>query len=549
MGWEYWRLAWRPVVTVTVAGCVLAGVYRLALEPLGERRDAHAFLGLFVTVLLVYVLTLLTCRAEGLVLGFERRLYRLPVSTFGLVLGRLLPALLTASVMYLATVAFVGFVFGSRWPILGPTLVMVTVTAWTLALSWSLGTRPYLLAPVGLPLAFVLLGWLKPWLKPRDVPVMAHWAGFGTFEVALLLLASALGVAVATVGVRLDRAESRPTTGLLVGSERLWQKAATEPGSEARVARRNLFRDARHAQLWMEWREKGRYVPLLTLFSFGTGLLAGSFPSYETGSLLRTSLVYLALAIFMAPIATGMLHGRFDQSMSEAGLDRLRATRPVSDRDLALLLFRAALRSVAASWAVALVAVVLVVGLLRLWGDGERVALVVQGIAEALRHTTSFDLLLLAAVLVGWALAACGCVLSAALSGRNWVLNVFSIAPLASIALLFVAERITGWSAWRGAMPMAVAFVAALLPVALAVSSWICLRERVWSVRTLARGALALLFFSVLLLVRFPALRDAMAPGISSIERLPLFLVPAALCGVFLPFVLAPLMVTWNRHR
>jgi len=80
LAWESLRLSWRPVVTTTLAWCALAAIYRRLLAPLGERRDAEVFSSLLAMMVLVNATTLLSCRDDGVGIGFERRLFRLPLS-------------------------------------------------------------------------------------------------------------------------------------------------------------------------------------------------------------------------------------------------------------------------------------------------------------------------------------------------------------------------------------------------------------------------------------------------------------------------------------
>ena len=116
LAWESLRLSWRPVVTTTLAWCALAAVYRRLLAPLAERRDAEVFSSLLVIMLLVHAATLLACRDDGLGIGFERRLFRLPLRTSLLVLGRLAPALLFITAMQAAVTWFMRAVLGASRP-------------------------------------------------------------------------------------------------------------------------------------------------------------------------------------------------------------------------------------------------------------------------------------------------------------------------------------------------------------------------------------------------------------------------------------------------
>ena len=518
----------------------------------GERRDTLVFLSVFTTLLIVNGMALMNCRSEGLALGFERRLYRLPVSTFGLVCGRMLPALVACALMYLLTALFMRLVLGAVWPLVGPTLIAVTFLAWGLALNWSLGRRPYLLAPVALPLAALLFAWLKPRLEPRNGDVMASWRDFGVFDSGVLLLVSLAAFVVAMVGVRTDRAEPRQLRSLLVdnppGERATASRSLTDRKAALGSSRFADFRSPLRAQLWMEWREKGRWLSLWACFAMLVSTLAGGFPDFETGPILRTSFLCAAFMIFVAPAIAGFLHGRSDLSSQSSALDRIRATRPLSDRGLALALLQAALSTTLASWLVTALGVVSALFVTRTWGDTEKVDVVLEGFRQALAHTEALDLGLGLLLLLSWCLAASGVMLAVVVSGRNWLIESFA-APYALVFLGLIVERVTDYQGWREALPYLFLAVVVVAPLVTLVCAVLCHRGGHYSWRPLIRGALLYLSLATLLALRFPLLRQAFVPGELPLERLLAFAIPAALSAAFLPFVLAPLMLAWNRHR
>ncbi len=539
----------RSVPMVTLAGCSLAGLYWIALEPFGARRESLVFSAVFGTLLIVHGMTLLNCRSEGLALGFERRLYRLPMSTPGLVIWRMVPAALLGAAMYLATAGFMKLVLGTRWPVLGPTAISITCLVWMLALNWSLGRRPYLLAPVGLAVAVPFVLWLKPRFQPGAGELMANWGDFGAMDLVLLALAVLMAVMVAIVGVRADRAEPR-TLQSLVARNRVGGRRA--PISETMPRRKSRsragFRSATGAQLWMEWREKGVWVSLWAALGLIFCALAGGFPEFLAGPTLRNGLLFIAMLLVLAPPAAGFLHGRSNLSSRDSMLDRVRATRPLSDRTLAMTLLLATFVTTAAAWLVAILTLTGVFVVTWLWGDTAKVEEIVEGLRLALQHSAPADLALAGLLMIGFCVAASGLPLSLVLSGRSRLTEGLA-APYVLVILGLIFERITGSDAWRRLLPYPAVMMLTMIPVASGVCAWLCYRRGHYSLRALIRGGLAFVTLAILLVFRFPFLQQAFVPGGLPFERAVAYAAPATLSAAFLPFVLAPLMLAWNRHR
>ncbi|MEM9405018.1 MAG: hypothetical protein AAGA81_03175 [Acidobacteriota bacterium] len=534
--WEYYRLARRPVALLVLSSCSLAALYRTALDGMGARRDALVFTSLFVTLCLVYLLTLLTCRADGMTLGFERRLYRLPLPTTELVLSRWIPALLTAALAYGATALFMRLVFDAAWPLGGPVLILVSVIGSGLAIVWAVGARPYLLTVIGIPLFGLLLYWLQPFLKVDPQRSLGVWKDFGSTETLGLLALLGGSMAVAIVGVQHDRST-------------LGSRARALPKPSTRRARTVRFRSARDAQLFMEWREKGRWMPIVCAGSLVSAVLAGGFPTYETGPVLRHALVAFALVLIALPPVSGFLHGWFDLKGSIATLDRLRATRPLSDRQLARVLLFSAARAVLVGWCAALLVLVTLFLLTGLLGDREKTLLVVEGIFEAIAHVHLLDLTLFFAVLLSWAVAGSGSTLALVGSGRDWVIAIFAVGPYAWILLGLAAERLLGSSLVLEILPWGAGALLAAIPLATAVAVVTGWRRGLEDARSLARAFVPYLILNALLIARSPFLQRAFAPDEPWLARSAALLVPAALCAVLLPRFLAPLTLGANRHR
>lgn len=368
--WEFGRLAWRPVTMVLLADCLLAALFHHTLTPLGAARDGIVFSSLLMTLLIVNIMALLTCRDDGLALGFEPRLFLLPLPTWMLVLGRLLPPLGTIAGMQLAVTLFVKQLYGMPWPVIDPTLLAMACLAWVTAILWSLGRWPFLLAPCGLVLAFLMQAWLRPRLGPQKL-----WPELSAIDTLTLMAAIVLATCVAVFGVAQARAQPRHINRLRI--LKAWSDSTTVGGTAAREAAVHEeahgeyrgFGSAIRAQLWMEWREKGRLMTFSSLGGLAVHLALMSIPHPETTRLLQGAEFYLAFMVLIQPAIVGFLHGRTSLSSQVAELDRVRATRPLDDRHLAWTLLGAGARCLYSSWLVVLVGCAVVLLASSRWGN------------------------------------------------------------------------------------------------------------------------------------------------------------------------------------
>jgi len=547
LAWESLRLSWRPVVTTTLAWCALAAIYRRLLAPLGERRDAEVFSSLLAMMVIVNATTLLSCRDDGVGIGFERRLFRLPLPTSLLVLGRLVPALLFVTAMQAAVTWFMRAVLGAPWPFLGPGLLAMAVASWTLALTWACGRRPLLIAPLGLALLVALLSWLKPPLRTDPL-----WSRLAARDAAILVLATVLAALVAMWGVASSRragaaAPSRRRPTLLAieeaaGLGRDSAVAATPPTAPR-------LRSAMGAQLWMEWRQKGRWLPFGMLLWLTAAVGASAAPVPETGAMLRQALHdLLPFALLLLPPAAGFLHASFHLRSRVAGIDSFRATRPLGDRALAHAILLSAVRT----WAAGLVATLagmaaLTLGLWR-FGNAARVEEIARAIADAVAAIGPgrVGLAICLEVVAAW--AALGMVVAITLCGRNWLSLLAYVVPIAAVSVIFVAD-LADVDVLDRAGPALIGPFGVLLPLGAAAAWTLAVRGRLIPARAAIVAALFWVAFTVLLVRLIPTLFAALLVAGDSLPGWALLAAPGLAAAVVLPPALAPLALRWNRHR
>lgn len=546
LAWESLRLSWRPVVTTTLATCALATIYRRLLAPLGERRDEVVLSSLLVMVSLVYATSQLSCRDDGLGVGFERRLFRLPLSTPLLVWGRLAPALLFVTAMQAALTGFMRAVIGAPWPLFGPVLLALAVTSWTLALTWTCGRRLLLIAPLGIFLLVVLLAWLKPLLSADPL-----WSRLAARDAATLVLATALAALVAVWGV----ARSREAGAAAPLRPRVVRHAIAKVAGIARdravaaaAAPAPRPRSALRAQLWMEWREKGRWFPFGVLLWLIVAVAASSLPTPETGAILGQALHdFLPFAVLLMPPAAGFLHGSFHLTSRFAAIDAFRATRPLGDRELAHAMLLSAARACIAGWAITFAGVAALA--LGLWGFGTaaRVEELARGIAAAVAAIGAGRLALAAGLMVAAAWAALGVVAAVTLCGRSWLSFLAFVVPLVGVSVILIADL-----AGVDVLPRASALIGpcgVLLLLGTAAAWTLAVR---WRLLPKHGAILAALFWATSTVLLVWLLSTLFAALLVAGEPLPgwlLLAAPGLAAAVLLPPALAPLALRWNRHR
>ncbi len=532
--WEYVSRGKWTLATVTLACWTLAALYHRAMEPLGARRDGIVFISIFFTLLIVSALAFASCREDQKMLGFEQRLFRLPWPTWKIVLARLAPAVVGSGLLYLSVVVFMRQMFAVRWPTLGPALLVATATGWTLALLWTLGHRPILLAPAGLALGALTTGWLAPFLRQTPDPVAA-WRAFGAAHLGLTSLLLSAAVVVATVGVTWHR-----------GSTRRPFRIPWAARNRHRPRLRASFPSTTAAILWRDWREKGRFLLLQATAALGvTGFLA-VFPAFDLQRLDRGVFALAQFLVLAGPWMAGFMYGRSSVSSAEPELDLLRATLPVSDRAIGWHAQAGALLAVLTSWTILPCAGLLLAGVA---ASGTAAAnTVTLRAAHHLFAATSSAAggpvvggALLVLVLLCWAQAASGLVATVVLTGRNWVVVTLAVLPLALLLGALVFDRITGAGALDVLVPRMAFAAAMLVPLATIAGAVFCISRRSVPPRTVVRLLLLWAGLSLLTWLRVPELRPEGGP-------LTLLLV-ASLSALIAPWLLSPLATAWNRHR
>ena len=532
IAWEF-RQRHRWGLIAVLAAILTLGAIKLAVIAGWVHLELHdVTFAFFVPIPLsaasFYLLAVFTFGISGDLAARESmyppRMLTLPVSTAALAGWPMLYGCVSLATMWFAMRIAGIFPSGFYIPTYWPALFAASLLAWTQALTW----MPYplrgmrIVASIGILISIDVVVFTALETKARE-------------STMLLLLAPLLPLAYVTAlsAVRRARSGDVPDWGIP-------ERSAT------RIASLPDFPSPTRAQLWFEWRQFGRSLPLLVAIVLPVGLallfLFHQTPVIVIEIVVLSLLLPPFLAIFVAATA-----GKTSANASESyGITPFMATRPVEDRALVLAKWQAALLSTLAAWMIVLVAVPVAL----LWsGASEPILEVARNFDEALGRPRAIILgLLLLAMLVTstWKQLVQG--LYIAMSGRDWAVKGIAFATL---ALITVGFPFLGWIldsryrtvvAWNAIPWLMAAFVALKLVLAVRVMQrgverglftrrQLVLRAIVWDVCVFAVYGVLISILPDILIRRYFLLLVAM------------LVVP------FVRLAAAPLAVARNRHR
>jgi len=458
-----------------------------------------------------------------------RRQYALPVPTYRLVAWSMANGVAATLMIFGILCLALDAIYRADWPFWQPALCAATLYLFLQAVLWSSGSSR-LLALLALWAAIMLGGslgieWvLQPLLEVKEPGT----EGIAAVTIAAMLVIAALSYGLAVNGVARDRRGDAWSLGFFV---RLWQSlgdstAAVWKRSAARVVGEERFRSPSHAQLWLEWRAKGRVCVLavaLTMIGLGIGLIFIRPTSADASGALAGVIGILVTVSPFVGVYLGSDSGGFDRKT-------FAATRPLTDRAIAA----AVLKNVAL--VVVLGTLIWLAGALAIaafwetqewrelqkeWGRGVDLNRGIARLVEVFVGTWF-------AVLYVWALCALGASLAMA---RSWFV---AAAGLVLLVLIAVLVRSMAFAAWP---PPLLALCCLLATITAFLAAYAQRLVSPWAVI----GCLAayILFVASVL---------ASSHDNSPSPHFQMCLIGFAAVP-FAPFAAAPLALAWNRHR
>jgi len=461
---------------------------------------------------------------------YPRRMFTLPMTASALagwpmLYGSLAMAMLWMAMRFLA-------VWPSEFdiPLVWPALLAAVLLAWTQALSW-----------MSYPLRGMRVIITVLWLTVIDAAVMLTLQFKPPEWVMAVILAPHFPLAFFTARLAVGRARR--------GDVPDWRRIFAIPLRIAGIVsrkQRGHFSSPGRAQVWFEWRQCGRSLPVLVaiLLPFELALL---FLFRQTPEIVIEILVGVLLTpVFMAAFVAPAVSRSNPQASDSYGVTPFIAMRPLTNASLTGAKLKVTVASSAVTWMLVVAAVPLA---LRLSGTTavvmERAHALIAAVGTL--RTAALALLVFGALLATtWKQLVQS--LYIGMSGREWAVKTSVFAALAFVAVVGpVAEWILShravFAALWNAFPWIIA-VLVCLKLAAAVSIAIRLQSnRLLSGRALVIGAiswdLAVFVLYGLLVWITPALliRHYVLALVAIVE------VPLARLAA------APLALAWNRHR
>jgi hypothetical protein len=532
IAWEF-RQRHRWGLIAVLATILALGAIKIAVLTTGAHPELHdVTFALLVPVpcaaTFLYLLAVFTFGISGDLAARESmyppRTLTLPVSAAALAGWPMLYGCASMALLWLAVRTACLFPSGFQMPKYWPGLFAASLLAWTQALTW----MPYPFRGMRIVVSIGLL-------VSIDVVVFTALATKPKESTMLLLLAPFVPLAYLAATSAVGRARRGEVPDWGVGKR-----------SAPRSVERRDFQSAARAQLWFEWRQFGRSLPLLVAAVLPAGLsllfLFRETPAIIVEIVVTSLFVPPFMAIFVAATA-----GKSSANASESyGITPFVATRPIEDRTLVVAKWKAALLSTLAGWVIVAVAVPVAL----LWsGTTQPLIDIARNVDTALGRPRAIILgILILVALIGstWKQLVQG--LYIAMSGRDWAVKGIAFATLALVTAGFLG---LGWIS-ESRQRMAVAFNA----IPWLMTAFVALKLLL-AMRVMQRGAARGLFTRTQLI--FGAIAwDVCVLGVYGILALILpailarrhyLLLVAMLAVPFVRLAAAPLAVARNRHR
>ena len=331
--WEYWRrgMYWFVAANIGLALGFTLLLYSTLISRLGLNYAAlrteldHGMIAFVLWPPMVIALA-----------GWAslRRQYVLPVSTYRLVAWSLANGAAATTLIYGAMWLAMVVIYGADWRLWEPALCAAAFYLLLQAIMWWTGSSR-LLAAIALWTAFMLgaslgIEWvLQPLLDAKEPGT----ASIPPMTIVAMWVIAAVSYGLAVNGVARERRGDAWSLGFFA---RLWQKVgsatarASKRTATARAAQWS-FRSPYAAQLWAEWRAKGRiWVATVALAVVGLGIglaLSRTTPADVSGALAGMTGLFVMLAPLVG-VYLGSDSGGFDRKTFSA-------TRPLTDRSIA----------------------------------------------------------------------------------------------------------------------------------------------------------------------------------------------------------------------
>ncbi len=536
-GWELLRKHRWGFSAIAGYLVALANLNLVLGAPIATEGTARFALTLVVPLTLAYFyfIAVFCFGLSGDVAGrqsiFPARMFTLPVSDAALAGWPMCYATVAVMTLWLATSLLVRWPTWLDMPLVWPALFGAAIMAWTQALMWM---------PYGLPGLRVIVAAILLVTGDTIVILGLELKVSNTLMIAGLAPMVPLGYLAGRVAVGLARR----------GGVADWREQFARVGQLADLVprRQRPFASPARAQLWFEWRQHGRVLPVLVamVLPFELALLflpgATDSPGLVWYPLLCAVLTPRLMAAFVALSVRTPNTQDGDPSL----VPPFMSARPMATAGLIAAKLHMAIWSTLAAWLLVLIAIPLAL----VWSDtwplaSERLRDI--GVVIGRPRVIALAVLVVLGLMAStWKQLVQG--LCIGLTGRAWLVRVNTIITLCLTCAIvpgvswFLDSAEVRTAVWD-ALPRTVTVLAV---VKMAVAAWIATRlydSRPLSDRLLVAGAAGWLL-AVL------ALYGSFAWLVSGPQIPQYFLLLAAILIVPLGRLsAAPVALAWNRHR
>ena len=522
MSWAIYKHS-RWQLVVAILGANWLPVFLLfALSAHGPIDSAEPA---YVTIQMIFVQLQIFAFGAALLMAHEltRRMFTMPVTNSMLVAGEMFPAMILMALQQLASTALLNATFQLNWPLLSPALFAAVAYAMVLAAMWISDKSPW--QPVCFGIAGSIIGL---WFKSRHGKMFSMpdhtWQTVTPSELITLAVFATVAYYLAVIG--LARSRCGIVLSIPVNSIRLGGLLTN--GRTALTSIGPRFATPARAQFWFEWREKGWKLPAIVVTALVTGIAIWVIFSREP-KLLVEGLVFGGAIMAGVAWVGGLVVGNCGMSDSDMPMGQFRATRPLTDRDMARTILQTASGTVVISWAIWLVTFLIILGILIATGSAP------EPLLPAAVKWWFFP----ASLLGSWTLAATMTVVC--LTGHGQLCAKVIIPTLIAVVIdmmisIFVSPAVRAWiqsttlvvlGAGIGLLALAVMVVARRRAL---IEDW-----------QLAGAAIAWITLGTIIVVEASRMPTVKPPLIVMLVGLSAWVVA--------PLAAAPLAVAWNRHR
>jgi hypothetical protein len=478
-----------------------------------------------------------------------RPLYALPLTTRRIVNTQSILGILTVTGVHLLSVLYYRVLFGAPIPFVGPLLFFLPmificagiVALWVDAAWWR--------AMLALGCLFGFVWWIGRRMSDDALRSDVHWMMPTGIEMLALLAMGTAGYLVMYGTVIRDRRGDTGTwenlevylhrLGAWIGRLSRWDRSVKRAAAApATTTSHDLpTRRALEAYASYEWQTRGLVLPIAAL-GFGSLSLISAW--FDPANWLQSWVLSLPGLLLLGLGINGYFVGMMDGPNLTGELDRYRATRPLSDRQLANLLLRNGLLSGAAALFVTAVLALVVYhyGLLAGVPHVELWASMTSSPQAPVGGVRDYLLTIVACGLAGW--AGMGFNLTCAATGRHWIIPTVWLAGLAWV----LGSILLGAQLGEERMAEVWQHLLLVLSVLAAIVTVLCYHQAI--ARRLLERHHWLMMAGLWILGA-----GMLIAALQHLEMTAMTVLTLVGFGslVALPVASAPLAIWWNRHR